>query len=106
MVNWRISNDLKEIALTFRNNGWPLEDICELLGVLRASCYWWREILEEHGDVSRPPAPLVGPTCKITHAILGAIEQPYSEDSDLFLDEVCTWLAVEHNIEISTSGMS
>lgn len=108
MVNRRISDDLnlKECALSLWNHGWDLEDICEALGVSRASCYRWRKIVEEHGNVNRPPSPLVGRTRKITRAVLGAIEQLYSEDTDLFLDEVCMWLAVEHEIEISTSRLS
>lgn len=100
MVNRQISNDLKECALRLWNHGWDLEDICEVLEVSRSSYYRWRKIFEE-GALDRQPYPLVGRTRTITRAILGAIEELCLEDSDLFINEVCTWLAVEHNIEIS-----
>lgn len=35
-----------------------------------------------------------------------AVEDLFAEESDLFLDEICTWLAVEHNITISSSSLS
>ena len=106
MVYRQISNDLKECALRLWNHGWDLEDISVALGVSRSSCYRWQKILEEHGVVNRPPSPLVGRTRTITRAILGAIEDLYLQESDLFLDEICTWLAIEHHIEISTSALS
>ncbi|KAG2353065.1 hypothetical protein BDR07DRAFT_1311195, partial [Suillus spraguei] len=34
------------------------------------------------------------------------IKDLFAEDSDLFLDKVCTWLAIEHDIIISTSTLS
>ncbi|KIK31478.1 hypothetical protein CY34DRAFT_29068, partial [Suillus luteus UH-Slu-Lm8-n1] len=34
------------------------------------------------------------------------IEDIFAVDSDLFLDEVCTWLAAEHDIIVSTSTLS
>ncbi|KAG1747177.1 uncharacterized protein EDB91DRAFT_1048553, partial [Suillus paluster] len=61
---------------------------------------------EELGTVVRPPSPLVGHTQMITRALMTAIEDLYAEDSDLFLDEACTWLAVEHDIIISSSSLS
>jgi hypothetical protein len=35
-----------------------------------------------------------------------AVKDLFAEDSDLFLDEVCTWLAIEHDIIFSTSTLS
>ncbi|KIK25544.1 hypothetical protein PISMIDRAFT_57732, partial [Pisolithus microcarpus 441] len=29
-----------------------------------------------------------------------------SQDSDLYLEELCIWLAIQHNILISTSALS
>lgn len=106
MVNQPISKDLKQCALTLWNQGWDVEDTCDALGVSRSSCYCWRKIFEEHGKVNRPPSPLVGRTQKITHAILNSIVELYTEDSNLFLDEVCTWLAVKHQISILTLALS
>ncbi|KAG2150764.1 hypothetical protein DEU56DRAFT_869105 [Suillus clintonianus] len=87
MVNRRISNNLKDCALRLWNHGWELADICEAFGVSERSCYRWRRIFEE---------------C----ALLMAIEDLFTVYSDLFLDEVCTWLAVSHDIVVSTSTLS
>ena len=106
MVNRQISNDQKETALWLWNHGWDLEAICEGLTISKSSIYRWRKLFDELGVVNRPPSPLVGCTHKITRAILEAVQDLYLEDADLFLDEVCIWLAIEHNIEISTSALS
>jgi transposase len=57
-------------------------------------------------DVNKPLSPLKGPTRITTRALLTAIEDLFTEDSDFFLDEVCTWLTFEHQITISTSALS
>ncbi|KAG1791922.1 Homeodomain-like protein, partial [Suillus plorans] len=106
MVNRRISNDLKECALTLWDHGWEVEDICEVLGVSWASCFHWRNMFEELGTVARPPSPLVGRTRIITQALMTAVKDLFAEESDLFLDKICTWLAVEYNITISSSALS
>ncbi|KAG2126955.1 hypothetical protein DEU56DRAFT_689232, partial [Suillus clintonianus] len=110
MVNRRISNDLKDCALRLWNHGWELADICEAFGVSERrglrSCYRWRRIFEECGTATKPPSPLTGRTRTITRALLTAIEDLFTVDSDLFLDEVCTWLAVGHDIVVSTSTLS
>ncbi|KAG2741767.1 hypothetical protein P692DRAFT_201726212 [Suillus brevipes Sb2] len=106
MVNRRISKDLKECALRLWDHGWELKDICEAFGVSRRSCYRWQQIFEEHGAVEKPPSPLIGRTRTITRALLMAIQDLFSEESDLYLDEVCTWLAFEHDIIISPSALS
>ncbi|KAG2128610.1 hypothetical protein DEU56DRAFT_819250 [Suillus clintonianus] len=106
MVNRRISNDLKDCALRLWNHGWELADICEAFGVSERSCYRWRRIFEECGTTTKPRSPLTGRTRTITRALLTAIEDLFTVDSDLFLDEVCTWLAVSHDIVVSTSTLS
>ncbi|KIK29407.1 hypothetical protein PISMIDRAFT_88936 [Pisolithus microcarpus 441] len=101
-----ISNDLKECAICLWGSGWRLEDICDALGVSSRSCYRWRQILEEHGSVNRPPSPLTGHAQTVTRALLTAMEDLFSEHPDLYLDEICTWLAVKHDIDLSTSSLS
>ncbi|KAG1717837.1 uncharacterized protein EDB91DRAFT_1008356, partial [Suillus paluster] len=80
-----------------------LEDISEALGISGRSCYCWRRIFQEFGAATRPPSPLTGRTRAITRALLTAVEDIFAVDSDLFLDEICTWLAVGHDIIVSTS---
>ncbi|KAI6015312.1 hypothetical protein F5J12DRAFT_890647 [Pisolithus orientalis] len=101
----RISNDLKECALRLWNSGWELEDVCAALGVLPRSCYHWQSIMERDGAVERPPSPLRGRARTTTRAVLNAMEDLLMEDSDLFLDELSTWLAVGHDITISISAL-
>lgn len=106
MVNCRISPDRKHCALDLWNRGWDTLDICDALSVSRASLYQWEVIFLEHGNVIRPPSPLIGRTRIIARAALTAIQTLYEEESDIYLDELCTFLALEHNIFVSTSTIS
>ena len=106
MGNRKISNDIKQCALDLWNYGWVLEEICEVLQVSKCTCYRWRTIFEELSTVSRPPSPLVGQTRLLTRAVLTALEYLSAEESDLFLDEACTWLGVVHGIMITPSTLS
>jgi hypothetical protein len=49
---------------------------------------------------------LTGRTRTIMRALLSAVQDLFAVDADLCLDEVCTWLAFEHNIIISLSTLS
>lgn len=106
MVDRKISKDLKECALRLWDHRWELEDIRQALGVSWISCFCWQQIFKEHGAVEKPPSPLIGCTRTITWALLTAIQDLFEEESDLYLDEVCTWLAFEHDIIISPSALS
>ncbi|KAF8835523.1 hypothetical protein BDN67DRAFT_867015, partial [Paxillus ammoniavirescens] len=101
-----ISADLKECALRLWEAGWTIEDICETLQVSRASLYHWDQIFQQLGDVERPPSPLRGPARILTRALLTACQDIFTQESDLFLDEVVLWLALVHNIQISTATLS
>ena len=106
MVNRRISPDMKYCALDLWHRGWTVDDICDTLSVSRASLYRWDAIFEEHGHVIRPPSPLVGRTRIITCAVLTAIHTLYEQEPDLYLDELCTFLAVQHNIIVSKATLT
>jgi len=106
MGNRKISDNIKQCALDLWNHGWVLEEICEVLQVSKCSCYRWQTIFEELGTVSQPPSPLVRRTRLLTRAVLTALEYLYAEESDLFLDEACTWLGVVHGITITLSTLS
>jgi transposase len=106
MGNRKISSNLKECALKLWNLGWDIEDICDALGVSRASIYCWEAIFAEYGTVERPPSPIRGQQLRIlTRALMTACEDLFTEESDLYLDEVVTWLALTHNISISVSTL-
>ena len=105
MVNRRISSDLKECALTLWDRGWDYEDISDALLVSVASLYRWRNNFENFGSVTRPPSAPKGRARIITRAVLTAVHTLYASESDLYLDELVLWLAMEHDIIISTSAL-
>lgn len=106
MVNCCISPDRKYCALDLWNHGWDTLNICDALCVSRASLYHWEAIFREHGNVIRPPSPLIGRTRIIAQATLTAIHTLYKQESDLYLNELVTFLAIEHSIIVSTSTLS
>jgi transposase len=105
MVNRRISPDLKECALNLWDKGWEILDICDTLCVSRSSLYRWQHIFEEHGSVNRPPSPLRSRAHILTRAVLTAVHTLYEAEADLYLDELVLWLAVNHDIAISSSAL-
>ncbi|KIK79824.1 hypothetical protein PAXRUDRAFT_87890, partial [Paxillus rubicundulus Ve08.2h10] len=106
MGNRCISNDIKECALHLWEIGWTMEDICFSLGVSCSSVYHWEAIFNELSAVAQRPSPLQGPTQILTQALLAACEWLFKEESDLYLDEVITWLALVHKIQISSATLS
>ncbi|KAI0054488.1 hypothetical protein BV25DRAFT_1783481, partial [Artomyces pyxidatus] len=105
MVFRKISKDLKECALQLWEKGWDEEDITDALGVSRRSLFRWRNIMDELGTVQKPPSPLVGRVRIITQAILTEMTALYHDHPDTYLDELQVWLAINHDIEISLSGL-
>lgn len=106
MGNHRISPDMKFCALRLWSSGWEIEDITAALGISRSSLYRWRDILQEYGNVVRPPSPLVGRTHILAREILTLTQELFAEESDLYLDEIVAWLAMEHDIALSSSTLS
>ncbi|KIM66080.1 hypothetical protein SCLCIDRAFT_39391, partial [Scleroderma citrinum Foug A] len=107
MGNCHISEDVKQIALKLWNQGWEAEDICDILDISCASLYRWQAIFEEHSSVVRPPSPLKGQGTRIlTCALIQACQDLFSRESDLYLNEVIAWLALEHDIVISISTLA
>ncbi|KIN95883.1 hypothetical protein M404DRAFT_164779 [Pisolithus tinctorius Marx 270] len=103
MGNCCISKDIKEITLKLWDQGWEAEDICDTLGISCASLYQWQVIFAEHGSVNHPLSPLKGQgLCILTCTLIQACQGLFSQELDLFLDEVKTWLTLEHDIVIST----
>jgi transposase len=64
-----------------------------------------RALFEELGSTVRPPSPLVGRPRIITRAVLTACYEIYQKDPDIYLDELRFWLAIHHDIVISTSAL-
>ena len=106
MVNCKISPDRKLCALRLWEHGWTIEDICFALRISWSSLYHWQHIFDERGTVTQPPSNIIGHPRLINHAVLTTVHTIYEEDSDLYLDELITLLAVEHQVHISKSTLS
>ncbi|KAK0455365.1 uncharacterized protein EV420DRAFT_1272671 [Desarmillaria tabescens] len=102
-----ISPDLKECTLRLWELGWTKELIVESLAISQASLYRWNDIFLEYGNVAHPPESYNPRGCHriLTRSILTAIKDVYRAEADTYLDELCWWLAVEHDIVISTSAL-
>ncbi|KIK74281.1 hypothetical protein PAXRUDRAFT_791254 [Paxillus rubicundulus Ve08.2h10] len=106
MANHSISSDLKQCTLRLWNDGWDIVAICEMLGISQASMYRWEAIFAEYGDVNCPPSPIQGQSLRIlTRALMTACEELFAEESDLYLDEVITWLGLTHDIIVSKATL-
>jgi transposase len=105
MVNRRISADIKDCVLRLWAAGWNEEDVLSALSVSRASLYRWKAYFDTFGMVNKLPSPLKGRTRIVTRAVLTAVYQIYETNSDIYLDELVWWLAINHDIVISRSAL-
>lgn len=105
MGNRRISPDLKECALRLWEAGWERSDICEALLVSQSSLYRWLDNYENLGSVVKPPSPLRGRRRTITRAVLTGLHLLLQDNPDAYLDELVWWLAIHHDIAISSSQL-
>jgi transposase len=74
--------------------------------VSHVSIYHWQVVFDEHSTVNQPPSPLVRRTRTLARALLTTCHMLFEEDSNIYLDEVVYWLAICHDIVISTSTLS
>jgi hypothetical protein len=105
MVNRRVSQDMKECALSLWDRGWEESTILDALNISRSSLYRWRRIFREFGAAVRPPSPIRDRTRIITSALMKDIHILYKSDPDTYLDEIQWWLAVRHDIAISIAAI-
>ncbi|KAJ7134933.1 hypothetical protein C8R43DRAFT_857139, partial [Mycena crocata] len=105
MVYRAISDDLKERALWLLDAGYITEDVCDILGVSRASIYRWKENYITHGSVRPPPSPLRGRPRILnpdqTHDLLTLL----AEAPEMYLDEIADWVAITHDTGISITAI-
>ncbi|KAK7015994.1 hypothetical protein R3P38DRAFT_3203726 [Favolaschia claudopus] len=105
MVFRHISDDLKERALWLLDNDYLTEDVCEILGVSRASLFRWRENKEDYGTVRAPSTTVRGRPRNLnadqTHDLFTLL----AEAPELYLDEIMDWVAVTHDTGISRSAL-
>ncbi|KAH6911785.1 hypothetical protein BKA70DRAFT_1079882, partial [Coprinopsis sp. MPI-PUGE-AT-0042] len=99
----RIEPQVKQLALSLWERGFEAEDITDALGISQASLYRWQKILDEHGTVTRPS--IRGQDRIISRAVMTAIYTLFENESDIYLDELVFWLAVQHDLVISKSAL-
>ncbi|KAJ7310928.1 hypothetical protein DFH08DRAFT_718376, partial [Mycena albidolilacea] len=96
---------IKECALRLWELGWDKSAIYSTLFVSQASLYQWAKIFEEFGSIT-PPSPLIkGRPRIIGLAALTAVKEIYTCHADMYLDKLQWWLAIHHNIVISTPAL-
>src|SRR5271155_5425002 len=55
--------------------------------------------------VARPLSGLADRPQLIVHGVLSAIKEVYNNKADVYLNELCWWLAIHHNVAISKSAL-
>ncbi|KAJ7100547.1 hypothetical protein C8R44DRAFT_598574, partial [Mycena epipterygia] len=101
----KISADLKDAALRLWDLGWEQSDIMQGLVVSCSSLYMWKKLFEEIGSTTRPASPLHGRPRIITQAVLSVCYDIYQKEPDVYLQELCWWLVIHHDIVISISAL-
>lgn len=104
MVYRRISDDMKQRALQLLSDGWDIIEVVDVLGVSAKSVGRWQVNYETEGHVSNRYS-VRGRRRKLSTAIMLEIEELLKEDPSLYLDEICEWLAVFHDVPISLGGL-
>jgi transposase len=104
MVYRKISQDMKERALQLLQDGWDLDDIVDALGMSGRSISRWSRNLKLTGHISSPWVQR-GRLRLLNAAAIDDLCGLISETPSLFLDEIGEWLALYHDIPISTTAL-
>ena len=104
MVNQKISHDMKQQALQLINKGWEPAEVADVLGVLSKSIEHWDYNYETHGCIN-PPSALRGQPQIIIAQATNDLHELIQETPLLFLNEIGEWLALYHDISISTAAI-
>jgi transposase len=104
MVNRKISPDMKQRALQLIDEGWELAEVADVLGVSSKSIECWAHHYETHGCVD-PPSALRGRPWIINAQVIDELHELIRETPSLFLDEIADWLALYHDMPISTTAL-
>jgi transposase len=104
MVNRKISPDMKQRALQLIDEWWELAEVADVLGVSSKSIERWAHHYETHGCVDLPSA-LRGQPRIINAQVIDELHELIRETPSLFLDEIADWLALYHDMPISTTAL-
>jgi transposase len=100
----KINNGVKERALQLIAEGWPLEQVIEAMGVSRRSINRWADNYEDFGSV-KPPAVITGRPRVLNPTAVEGLYDLLVESPELYLDEIAEYLALYHDLPISTTAL-
>ena len=95
----------RECAIRLYQAGWDLTDILFAVGCSQASFYHWLKLFEDAGTANKPMSPLRGCPRIIGLAAFTACKELFAHSPDTYLDELQWFLAIEHDIAISTQAL-
>jgi len=104
MVYRKISDDMKERALHLLTEGWELPEIANVIGVSLKSINRWTDNHDRHGMVV-PPSYHRGRRRLLSAEAIGDLNELIDESPELYLDEIGEWLALYHDIPMSTTAL-
>ena len=104
MVYRPISADMKRKALQLLENGYEMDEIANLLDMSSKSIERWQDNYETHGHVN-PPTFLRGRRPILSINVLEELHELILESPGLYLDEIGIWLALYHDVQISTTAL-
>lgn len=100
----KINNGVKERTLQLIAEGWPLEQVIEAMGVSRRSINRWADNYEDFGSV-KPPAVITGRPRVLNPTAVEGLYDLLVESPELYLDEIAEYLALYHDLPISTTAL-
>ena len=95
---------MKQRALQLINEGWEPAEVADVLGVSSKSIERWDHNYETHGCIN-PPSALRGRPRIINAQAADDLQELIRETPLLFLDKIGEWLALYHDISISTAAI-
>ena len=104
MVNRKISPDMKQRALQLIDEGWELKELAEVLGVSSKSIERWDHKYKTHECVN-PSSGLRGRPRILNTQAIDDLRELIRETPSLYLDEIRDWLALYHDVPISTTAL-
>lgn len=104
MVYHSISADMKRRALQLLDEGYELPQIAYILGISSKSISRWQDNYDTHGRVNLPSF-LRGRHRTLSGNVIDELRELIEESPDLFLDEIGSWLALFHDVQISTTAL-
>ena len=104
MVFRKISAYMKERALHLLTEGWELPEIADVLGVSLKSIDRWADNYDQNGMVICPSYHQ-GQHCLLNAEAISDLKELIDKSPELYPDEIGEWLALYHDIPMSTTAL-